>query len=70
VGRLLLGGENPDAAYGLSASTVVDRLFCWLGSMGVIERIWSLKGKGVKRPSLPFGTYVMLYFLRCLVAHF
>jgi hypothetical protein len=66
VGKLLVEGENPDFVHGLSASTVVDRLFCWLGFMGVMKKLWSLKGKGIQREGLPFGTYVLLYFLRCL----
>ena len=66
VARLLLAGENPDFVHGLSASTVVDRLFCWLDSRGVMEKLWSLKGNGIQRKGLPYGIYVMLYFLRCL----
>jgi len=66
VAGRLLGGEDPDGVYGISASTVTDRFFCWLDEVGVLGELASMHGVGVKRQVIPFETWVMLYFLRCL----
>jgi hypothetical protein len=66
VARHLLDGAEPDAVYGIASATVVDRLFCWLDEIGVLKEIGSMPGVGVQRQVIPFETWVMLYFLRCL----
>ena len=66
VARHLVGGEDPDSVYGIGVATVVDRLFCWLGDIGVLAELEAMDGVGIERRTIPFETWVMLYFLRCL----
>jgi len=65
VARLVgLEGASPDGVYGLGASTVLDRLFCWLDELGAIDEIRGLEGHGVKRETIPFERWVLR--VRCL----
>ena len=67
VARLVgLEGATPDGVYGLGASTMLDRLFCWLGELGVLDELRGLEGHGIQRASMPFERWVLLYFVRCL----
>ena len=66
VARHLLGGEEPDGVYSIGVSTVTDRFFCWLDEIGALGELASMSGVGIKRQVIPFETWVMLYFLRCL----
>jgi len=49
VARHLLDGEEPDGIYGIWASTVTDRFFCWLDEVGVLGELGAMAGVGVKR---------------------
>ena len=53
VARHLLGGEEPDGVDGIWASTVTDRLFCWLDELGALGDLARMPGVGVKRQALP-----------------
>jgi len=66
VARHLREGEEVDGVYGISAATIVDRLFCWLEALGLWERLGAMKGEGVKRQVIAYSRYIVLYFVRCL----
>lgn len=66
VAEALLEGSDLDGLYGLGHATLVDMFFCWLREIGVLDLLGRLQGMGLKRLMIPFDTFVLLYFLRCL----
>lgn len=62
----LRDGADLDGLYGLGHARIVDMLFCWLEAIGVLDLLRGLRGVGLQRLIIPFETFVLLYFLRCL----